>query len=324
MTEKPRPPAGIAGDLRTIPGTEGRTLASREGKIYRRAGKQLRQRKPTRVGNFVGIYLRVDGRKVRRSVASLVLSAFGIPQPIGCVPLHFPDPDPTNNRLENLRWAPRGTNRLGSKIAPAVAAMVAKVKERDGHYAPNKVLDEPKVGRVFDLYEAGASASDIAAELGVCKSTVSQILAGRIWKHLHRSIPRHGQPRGSFNHLAKLDEIRAEEIRDLAGEGVEAAELARRYGVTVDTIRSVLRGDIWAHIEGYAGPVKIPKTYKRSSDEDVRRMREMVRDGVTLTEISRQTGEDLTYVSRIIRGMARKEAGGPIRIGKGKSARWVD
>ena len=61
-----------------------------------------------------------DARGVfrRHSIARLVLRTFVGPELLGHEPLHYPDPDPMNNRAENLRWAPIGTVKLGRDPLP--------------------------------------------------------------------------------------------------------------------------------------------------------------------------------------------------------------
>jgi hypothetical protein len=204
------------------------------------------------------------------------------------------------------------------------AAAEVKGGENQSVLRNTNILDERDVRRVFDQYETGATAKDIAAELGVCVATIGNILAGRSWKHLYRFVPGHGYARGSSIHSAKLDEVKAEKIRAEAAAGVVVKELVARHGVNETTIWHVLKGDTWTHVVGYAGPITPARPYKRSSDEDVRRMRERARGGVPLTALARESGEDIGHVCRIIHGLFRRDAGGPIKVGKGAAAHWVE
>jgi hypothetical protein len=70
-------------------------------------------RPKTGPGGFVKVRLVVRGMVREVGVALLVLRAFVGPRPIGCETLHYPDPDPANNCLDNLRWAPKRTSKLG-------------------------------------------------------------------------------------------------------------------------------------------------------------------------------------------------------------------
>ncbi len=51
-------------------------------------------------------------------VHTLVLEAFVGRRPKGHVVCHFPDPDPHNNRLENLQWGTHAENLAHQKIQP--------------------------------------------------------------------------------------------------------------------------------------------------------------------------------------------------------------
>jgi hypothetical protein len=81
-------------------------------------------------------------KPVSRRVHQLVLEAFVGPRPDGMVCRHFPDRDPTNNRLDNIQWGTseentadrrvHGTNRNGVKqspehIAKRVKAMAGRI-----------------------------------------------------------------------------------------------------------------------------------------------------------------------------------------------------
>jgi hypothetical protein len=56
-----------------------------------------------------------NGKTAKVSVANLVLRSFGVPQPPGHRALRFPDDDPLNNSISNLRWAPISISLAGTK-----------------------------------------------------------------------------------------------------------------------------------------------------------------------------------------------------------------
>lgn len=66
-------------------------------------------------------YLEIKINERLRLVHNLVLEAFVGPPRDGEEACHHPDPARTNNRLDNLRWAPRSSNShdaaLGGRIA---------------------------------------------------------------------------------------------------------------------------------------------------------------------------------------------------------------
>jgi hypothetical protein len=57
---------------------------------------------------------------------------------------------------------------------------------------------------------------------------------------------RHGAPPGERNWQAKLTEADVRAIR--AAEGTQRA-IAKRFGVSRETVRQVLRGKIWSHVK---------------------------------------------------------------------------
>jgi hypothetical protein len=61
----------------------------------------------------VKVRVRIGDKARELGVARLVLRAFVGPCPLSMEPYHFPDSSLSNNRLENLRWAPIGTSKVG-------------------------------------------------------------------------------------------------------------------------------------------------------------------------------------------------------------------
>ena len=56
-------------------------------------------------------------------------------------------------------------------------------------------------------------------------------------------------PRGTRNGASKLTEKTVREIREQYRPFKNASQLARRYGVTRNTIRAVADGEIWGWLE---------------------------------------------------------------------------
>lgn len=65
------------------------------------------------IPGWEGWYEKRPGRTHDRKVHQLVLEAFVGPRPEGFVGCHWDD-DPSNNRLENLRWDTESANRFDS------------------------------------------------------------------------------------------------------------------------------------------------------------------------------------------------------------------
>src|SRR6185437_8163269 len=137
---------------------------------YDRGRRWVALRPKTGPGGFLRVRLRVGGKVRELGVAQLVLRAFVGPRPLGCEPLHFPDPDPSNNRLENLRWAPRGTSKAGRMLGPTAPP----ARRGDDH--PFAELTEADVPRVRSLYRAGFGYKEVAEKFGVHPETVRKLL----------------------------------------------------------------------------------------------------------------------------------------------------
>jgi hypothetical protein len=97
----------------SVPGYEGLYEVSDQGRVRSLArnttsGKTLAciaVRRADGKTTRLAVRLSRDGVKRLYGVHRLVLVAFVGPCPPGMQGRHFPDPDPANNRLENLSWA---------------------------------------------------------------------------------------------------------------------------------------------------------------------------------------------------------------------------
>jgi hypothetical protein len=88
---------------------------------------------------------------------------------------HFPDKNPSNNRLDNLRWDTPAGNRQDQRIhGDAVEG------ERNGR----AVLTNEKVVVIRRRLGAGERKSDLAVEYGVTEAALYSIEHRLTWKHL--------------------------------------------------------------------------------------------------------------------------------------------
>jgi len=88
-----------------LPGwPDARYRAGDDGRIYSHAKGRWRPLKstPSRGRPRVAL-VDANGKAHTRSVAALICWAFHGPRPIGCEALHYPAPDKTNCRPDNLR-----------------------------------------------------------------------------------------------------------------------------------------------------------------------------------------------------------------------------
>lgn len=98
-----------------VTGYEGVYQVSDRGRVRRMGSTECLKPNINRDG-----YARVDlcryGVKRTIDVQTLVLTAFVGPRPEGMECCHFPDSDPANNRLENLRWDTHVANIMDARI----------------------------------------------------------------------------------------------------------------------------------------------------------------------------------------------------------------
>jgi hypothetical protein len=161
-----------------ISGYEGRYEVSNEGQVRGlRLGRILRPFIKSH-GSHPGSHLCVNLSKPgnHRWVHRLVLEAFVGPCPPGMQGRHFPDPDPANNRLENLSWATPLTNQ----------------RDRDVHGTNNKgvrnysaKLDEEAVRqiRTFKKWPYGL-LTVLAEQYGVTPTAIAYARDYKSWEHV--------------------------------------------------------------------------------------------------------------------------------------------
>jgi len=82
---------------------------------------------------YLMLSLKSDGKKVGRTVHSLVMEVHGPEKPTEAHVINHIDGDKTNNRLENLEWVTEAENRLHAGLKDALQScshkeVIAKVK----------------------------------------------------------------------------------------------------------------------------------------------------------------------------------------------------
>ena len=150
-----------------------------DGSVQKRAGggrrpqvwKPIRPRINNRSVSVVKLCYR--GNSVRRGTGSVVLTAFSGPRPAGHEAFHFPNDDPSDNRLGNLRWAPKGASRIGEP-GPHMP----------GSANPSSKLTEDDAIGIRARRNAGRSLRELAELYGVDPSLISRIARGESWRHI--------------------------------------------------------------------------------------------------------------------------------------------
>lgn len=109
-----------------------------------------------------------SGRRKMIGVHRLVLLTFvGEPLP-GQVAAHFPNPDRSNNRLDNLRWAFHWKNELDKPLQGS----------------RQKRLTRDQILEIRDLEKTELSQTQTAKCYGVDQAAISRIRRGKSWEHV--------------------------------------------------------------------------------------------------------------------------------------------
>jgi transposase len=266
----PAPPGGC----KVIPGWPSYAVGP-EGIVHHyRSGNW----KPINTSNSGNVRL-FDGERYKRvSAGECVLRAFVGPRPLGCVPLHWPDNSPANNALENLRWAPRGTDRLGVSYL-----------SRRGPQPHRRKLDAAQVAEAKELLYAGFAFIEVAERFGVSLQTVRRACGDD-------RPQRKGAPPGFGHWDAKLSPARIRRIVKWYSEGASANKIARRLGVSQPTILNLVKGKSYGGI-GKASP---PRTFRidQATKNEIMAKR---KDGWSIRKLAQEFRVCWRTVERIVR-----------------------
>ena len=181
-----------------IPRFEGLYEASSLGKIrtknrtifWSRYGKSCKSSiKSKEVASFpdartghLRVSLRKKGHQKTYYVHYLVLITFVGPRPEGKVCRHYPDRNPSNNRVENLRW---GTTQENSEDMVAHGTSTKGRHFNQGENHGNSRFVESEVRKIRDLYFSGNYTIDQIAKLEKASFTAIRCIIRRVtWKHI--------------------------------------------------------------------------------------------------------------------------------------------
>lgn len=123
----------------------------------------------------LSVWTTIRGARGFLFVHRAVLLAFVGPCPLGLECCHSPDPNPTNNRLSNLRWDTPLSN-ANDKVLHGT--------ELRGIQKPNAKLTEDDVREIVRRSKEGESRLLLADEFHVSHQLIGYILKGQKWRHL--------------------------------------------------------------------------------------------------------------------------------------------
>ncbi|MFI5460426.1 MAG: hypothetical protein ACHRXM_33840 [Isosphaerales bacterium] len=306
-----------AVEYRRCPRLESdRHLVGKDGTLWeKRASGKWVQKKTSKEKVCRTLYVYVAYR--RFSLASLVLEAFGIPQPPKSETF-YKDGDRSNCALSNLAWAPKGTNSVGVRPSSDKGRFVAgHTSVLKGSDNPNAVLTKDLVAEARMLYRSGWGISELAREVGVSAMTMVDALRGRTWK----DVPNPVVLRGQFNADHRiLDEQSVVLARQLYRAGARTIDLAERFSVDEGTMGDALRGRTWKHVPGaITGPanpvdssVRIVRAPELLDEQSVSLARQLYRAGARAIDLAERFSVSKSTMKDALRGRTWKHVPGAI------------
>lgn len=142
------------------------------GKLY----AEWRQMRPTRSNKHGHLGVQIFPSGEWRLAHRLILEIFVGPCPEGMEARHFPDPDPTNNAVANLSWAPHKVN-MGDRVTHKTLCRGTR-----NHLAK---LTDDLVRSIRADWDAGTVTQiSLAKRYGVSQALISRIVRRETWKHV--------------------------------------------------------------------------------------------------------------------------------------------
>lgn len=182
-----------------------------------------------------------------------------------------------------------------------------------------------ETGDVFSLLRGGKGLSQIFVASGyrvsLCDERgVRQVLVGPMSDAAFGKRPKWtgesfgAHCKGDAHHCATVDSASVNAVRQSVCDGKESvAEAARRTGIPHQTIRHWIAGE---NRNGCGGPTLQPfdlvRRRRKMTDAEVVAARESRRRGDTLPAIAARYGVTKGQIWKLVVGMVRQQAGGPI------------
>lgn len=182
--------------------------------------KDVRMLKQNEIKGYMHVQLHKKGVCHSKRVHRLVCEAFK-PNPENKPHVNHLDEVKSNNHLDNLEWCTPSENEIH--------------KHKMG-YKPKKKLTEAQIEEIIQEYETYSSTgAELADRFGVSVTTIMKYV-----------VLKKGA-KGTGNGAAKLNETQIPEIRHLRESGATYTEIAKKFGVSYQTISRICKGQNWTH-----------------------------------------------------------------------------
>jgi hypothetical protein len=185
MIEVWRPIAGYEGRYDVSNLGRVRSLSRRTAKDGRMIEGKILSPSSHRWGHQSISLYDLGGREKRFGVHRLVLEAFNGPCPEGMEGCHD-DGNPSNNRIENLRWDTPKNNHADKYRHGTILFGERNTSAR---------ITAEIVGEIFQLRIGGMRVHRIGELFGLSKQHVSDILNRKRWQHVDTGIVVHKRTR---------------------------------------------------------------------------------------------------------------------------------
>ncbi|MFF3024431.1 helix-turn-helix domain-containing protein [Gottfriedia sp. NPDC057948] len=198
----------------------------------------------------------------------------------------------------------------------------SKMPKGENHHF-TKLTEEIAI-RIRKAYKmTDLTSKQIAEKFGVSEGVVLSLINGTSWSHINDGIVitkedkqkrllNRKLPKGEENHASKLTENLVREIRKLYGAGqITIKQLAERYSVSQSVVFSIVHRQTWknvkTHLYDFGGPEELKKALKKLgnktkklTEEQVKEIRLLHKEGMSKAAIARKFGIGETTASDII------------------------
>lgn len=153
----------------------------------------------------------------------------------------------------------------------------------------------------------GEPLDALAAEYLLGYSGIHAITTHRTWTHVGGPVTRRVADRGAIGGTPLLDASKVREIARRHAKGASAQKLAKAFEVSPDTVRRVLWGETWGHVDRKIFPPR-----RRLASKTVRAIRTAHAGGLSTGAIAEEYGLTPAAIRNILCGKVHRGAGGPI------------